>query len=114
MPVDCAGRAGGAGALRSRRLQAGGAACARIDYEIARKAFCKLNQRPDCKDGDLVSAGRKAKELVIQHWPAIEAVAQKLLKHAERGKVGRLTRIVGAVECHAVLTGISSIAFRAC
>ncbi len=57
-----------------------GAACARNDYDIARKAFCKLNQRPDCKDEDLVSAERKAKELVIQHWSAIEAVAQKLLE----------------------------------
>ena len=32
------------------------------------------------KDEDLVSAERKAKELVIQHWSAIEAVAQKLLE----------------------------------
>jgi hypothetical protein len=60
--------------------QRDGAASARNDYDIARKAYCKLNQRPDCKDEDLVSAERKARELVIEHWSAIEAVAQKLVK----------------------------------
>jgi hypothetical protein len=59
--------------------QRDGAASARNDYDIARKAYCKLNQRADCKDEDLASAERKAKELVIEHWYGIEAVAQKLI-----------------------------------
>ena len=57
-----------------------GAACARIDYDIARKAYCRLNQKPECEDEDLASAERRARALIVEHWSAIEAVAQKLVK----------------------------------
>jgi hypothetical protein len=65
-----------------------GVACARIDYDIARRSYCRLSQKPDCKDKDLASAKRKAKALVVKHWSAIEAVAQKLVNQTvliERG-----------------------------
>jgi hypothetical protein len=59
-----------------------GVACARIDYALARESYGKLNQKPDCKDEDLVSAESEAKALVIEHWSAIEAVAQKLIERS--------------------------------
>jgi ATP-dependent Zn protease len=50
------------------------------DYEFARKFYGELHQKPDCSDKDLADDEGRARELVAEHWAAIEAVAQELLK----------------------------------
>jgi ATP-dependent Zn protease len=50
------------------------------DYVFARKFYGELHQKPDCTDKDLADDEGRARELVAEHWAAIEAVAQELLK----------------------------------
>jgi hypothetical protein len=50
------------------------------DYVFARKLYGELRQKPDCTDKDLADDEGRARELIAEHWAAIEAVAQELLK----------------------------------
>jgi ATP-dependent Zn protease len=50
------------------------------DYVFARKLYGELHQKPDCTNKDLADDESRARKLVAEHWAAIEAVAQELLK----------------------------------